>query len=80
MPSDNPPFLATEVEGCKGVDCVRTGAYVGFIREVLEEAGLNWTFVEISSVSRAFSPRSSYTACVYEVSIGGADLCLGNFW
>jgi len=80
FPADNAPFLVTEPEGCIGLNCTKTGAYVEFTKEILTEANINWTVVPISNESTAFSPISSYTACVHEVSIGGADLCVGNFW
>eukprot|EP00242_Pyramimonas_sp_CCMP2087_P017029 CAMPEP_0198225196 /NCGR_PEP_ID=MMETSP1445-20131203/100114_1 /TAXON_ID=36898 /ORGANISM="Pyramimonas sp., Strain CCMP2087" /LENGTH=237 /DNA_ID=CAMNT_0043904629 /DNA_START=64 /DNA_END=774 /DNA_ORIENTATION=- len=80
FPGDVRPYVVTEPAGCEGPNCNKTGAYVDFVLEVLHIARVNWTRVEISNASRAAFPLSSFSACVHEVSIGGAELCIGNFW
>jgi hypothetical protein len=78
---DDKPFLVIVPTGCVGLNnCTKTGAYVELMREILDSANVVRTIVEVSNASKAASPLSSFTACVREVSIGGADLCIGPFW
>lgn len=36
--------------------------------------------VPVSNESQFFAPSSSYTACLYEVALGNADVCVGDLW
>ena len=61
-------------------DGSKTGSVVEFVDFILREYDIEPTVVPISAASLAFSPKSSFTACVHEVVLGGTDLCVGNFW
>jgi hypothetical protein len=74
------PFFVTVPAGCVGLNCTKTGAYVELMREILDSANVVRTIVEVSNASKAASPLSCFTACVHEVSNGGANLCIGPLW
>ena len=81
FPFNELPMIATEPEACSGgPNCTITGAYFTFVTDILREANVQWTPVAVSPVSTTAYPDSSFDACVYEVGIGGADLCIGPFW
>ena len=62
-------------------DGEKAGSVVEFVEQyILREYGIAWEVVPVSAASTAFSPQSSYTACVHEIVLGGTDLCVGNFW
>jgi len=64
----------------KGVDGTNMlGALPVLISNVLGEHDIPWERVPLSNASSAWSPDSSYTACVYDVGVGNADLCVSNF-
>ena len=58
----------------------RSGSVVAFMDELMRRGAVPWEEVAISDASRAFRPTSSFTACVHEVAIGGADMCWANVW
>ena len=41
---------------------------------------INISTVFGTTESRAKFPKSSYTACAYDVLLGNTDVCLGDFW
>ena len=65
----------------KGVgNTQRDGAIVIFIDQLLTTYGLSWYEVTISDDSHAFSPASSYTACIHDIALNRTDVCVGPFW
>ena len=70
-----------KVQPGKGVGGTnRSGSVMVFMDELLDAIDVEWREVPISARSREFSPTSSWTACVYEVALGNADMCWANFW
>ena len=53
----------------------RSGSVLVFMAKLLEESKVPWEEVHISPRSYAFSPSSSWTACVHEVALGNTDMC-----
>ena len=49
------------------------------MEKVYTEMGVNIVEVELSKYSQEFYPTSNFSACVYDVSIGHLDSCLGLF-
>jgi hypothetical protein len=66
--------LTTEENGDRG------GVYPSVMARIFREYSVNWVVKPISNSSKAFSPNSSYTACVHDVAIGETDMCIGEFW
>ena len=59
---------------------VKQGSVVEFMRSIAQEAQFTWDIVPVGNDSKAFSPSSSFTACVYSVALNETDMCIGNFW
>ena len=59
-----------------------TGVLPTFVENVAQEVELNVTLRSYfaSAQSKAMFPSSSFTACVKDVAVGKADMCVGNFW
>ena len=59
------------------------GGWIGaFMNQVLSNMGLNivaMTPANFSDITKNISD-SRYTRCVWEVKLGNADLCVGDFW
>jgi hypothetical protein len=53
----------------------RSGSVLVFMAKLLDESKVPWEEVQISPRSYAFSPSSSWTACVHEVALGNTDMC-----
>ena len=51
----------------------RSGSVLVFMDNILRRGAVPWVEVPVSDASRAYS-SSSFTACVHEVAIGGADV------
>jgi hypothetical protein len=66
--------LWTEPNGDRG------GLYPSIISKVFREYAVNWKVQPLSNSSKAFSPDSTYHACVHDVAIGETDMCFGEFW
>jgi len=58
----------------------RAGAVLEFAAATFAAHGIAWTEVPVPAASRAYSPLSSYTACVQAVALNDTDVCWGNFW
>ncbi|KAL1508657.1 hypothetical protein AB1Y20_004753 [Prymnesium parvum] len=58
----------------------RSGSSLVFMDSIFATHGIPWEQVPVSAHSAALSPSSAYTACVYDVALGLADMCWGNFW
>eukprot|EP01001_Neometanema_parovale_P011387 NODE_762_length_2114_cov_60.087393_g727_i0.p1 GENE.NODE_762_length_2114_cov_60.087393_g727_i0~~NODE_762_length_2114_cov_60.087393_g727_i0.p1 ORF type:complete len:654 (-),score=85.39 NODE_762_length_2114_cov_60.087393_g727_i0:153-2057(-) len=58
------------------------GKVIDFILDIFKSVNLNVTILDHfgSPESRERFPTSSWTACVHDVAIGNADICLQNFW
>jgi len=83
IPGDEPPYITTA--GPNDTDYVmgtsrRDGSIVRFADRLLRKYSMPWVEVAISPVSRAYSPTSSFTACVHDVALNNTDLCIGSFW
>ena len=83
IPGDEPPYLTTAQPNA--TDWVhgtarRDGSVVRFVDRVLTDLGMEWVVVPISAASRAFSPDSSFTACVHDVALNSTDICVGSVW
>lgn len=64
-------------EGVDGTDLM--GALPVFVANALREAGVPWEHVPLSDEAKAWSPSSSYTACLHDLATGKADIGLANF-
>lgn len=70
-----------KVEPFQGVGGTnRSGSVPVFMNNIFDRGNIPWEEVPLSAPSRAFSPRSSFSACVHDVHIGNTDMCWGNFW
>ena len=83
IPGDEPPYIVTV--GANATDYVqgtarRDGSVVRFVTNLLESYGIQWVEVPITQASRAFSPSSSFTACVHDVALNNTDICAGSVW
>lgn len=58
----------------------RAGSMVEFGFSALTKYELPWEEVPISDNSRAYSPKSSFTACCHDVALGHTDICFANTW
>ena len=58
----------------------RDGSVVRFFAAIAQEYNISWSVVPVSEESKAFSPSSSFTACVHELALNATDICVGNFW
>ena len=87
IPGDEPPYIVTRrpdqtfVQGTS----YRDGSIVRFVTDILNmprpgDAPLPWVEVPITPESRAYSPSSSFTACVHDVALNNTDICVGSFW
>ena len=57
------------------------GHALTFMEDVLESLGIySFDFVPRSEDSLAFSPGSSFTACIHDIALNNTDVCVGNFW
>jgi len=60
------------------------GGWIGsYMNQVLKDLGVNvvaLTKANFSSATKAASPASAFTRCVWEVKFGNVDLCVGDFW
>lgn len=73
--------IMTVPAGATGVGgTARDGSIVRLFAQLMLDYGMNWVEVPVSAESKAFSPKSSFTACVHEVALNGTDICVGNFW
>ena len=58
-----------------------SGVLVDLIDDFAKTSNLNISVVEgFASVRSKEMHSSSYTACVFDVSVGAVDLCLADFW
>ena len=81
FPGDEGWLLQTVGENATGIGGTKKdGAIVRFYNDLLTRHRISWYEVPISAASYAFSPESSFTACVHEVALNGTDLCLAPFW
>ena len=87
IPGDEPPYIVTRQPGESHVagTSMRDGSIVRFVTDILDmprpgRAALPWVEVPISDESRAYSPSSSFTACVHDVALNNTDICVGSFW
>lgn len=83
IPGDEPPYITTA--GPNDTSYVtgtsrRDGSIVRFADRLLSKYSIPWVEVDISQTSRAYSPTSSFTACVHDVALNNTDLCIGSFW
>ena len=58
----------------------RDGSVVRFWDQLARDYRMTWREVPVSDASKTFSPQSSFTACVHELSLNATDVCVGNFW
>ena len=58
----------------------RDGSVPNFVDRILQKYMVEREEVPISEESRAFSPTSSFTACVHDIALNNTDLCIGSFW
>lgn len=73
--------ITTVPAGATGVGGTnRDGSMVRFWDQLAKDYSIVWTEVPVSPESKAFSPKSSFTACVHMVALNATDLCVGNFW
>ena len=82
IPGNEPPYITTVKPGQAHVEgtSLRDGSIPRFFAQLLDEVGLAWVEVNITAESRAYSPDSSFTACVHDVALNNTDLCWGSFW
>jgi hypothetical protein len=58
----------------------RKGSFLAFFRRLSDLYRIKWEQVPLSNASQAYSPESSFTACVNDVAIGRTDVCVADFW
>jgi hypothetical protein len=74
-------YTVTSVEDGEGVGGTdRGGAAVEFAAATFAAHGIAWAEVPVSAASHAYSPLSTFTACVHAVALNDTDMCWGNFW
>jgi hypothetical protein len=57
------------------------GSLPWFFADAMAALGIDkFEIVPLSNESRAYSPDSSFSACVHEVALGNSDMCVGNIW
>jgi hypothetical protein len=61
-------------------DGQRKGSFLDFFRRVCDQFKIKWELVPLSKASQAYSPASSFTACVNDVAVGRTDVCVADFW
>ena len=57
----------------------KDGAIIRMLASLLDEYGVDWYEVPISSISYSLT-QDSYDACVHEILLNGTDICIGDFW
>lgn len=73
--------ITTVADGATGIGGTqRDGSMVRFWDQLANDYSITWQEVPVSAASSAFSPQSSFTACVHELALNATDLCIGNFW
>lgn len=78
-PDDERPFLVSLNHDEEHL-FEKAGALPAFVREVLSSYGVRAVESKITELSYAWSPQSSYTACVHHLALNRTDLCIGPFW
>lgn len=71
-----PPHVK-ENQGVGGSNLM--GALPNFVAGILRAHDIGWEMVQLSDESLEWSPSSSYTASVYDVAVGNADMGLANY-
>jgi hypothetical protein len=84
IPGDEVPYISTvgpnTTDYVVGTSPRRDGSIPRFVSRVLQKYSIAWEEVPISASSRAFSPLSSFTACIHDVALNNTDICAASTW
>ena len=84
IPGDEVPYISTvgpnTTDYVVGTSPRRDGSIPRYVSRLLQTYSIAWEEVPISASSRAFSPDSSFTACIHDVALNNTDICAASTW